>query len=267
MPKVHATAVVDPKAWLDEDVEVGPYCVVSGGAVIGRGTKLVSHVIVSGEVRIGTDNVVFPFCAIGAEPQDLGYDGSPTWVVIGNNNVIRESCTIHRATTKESGVTSVGSNNFLMCGVHVGHDVSMGSHVVIANNTLISGHVHIHDYAGISGAVGIHQFATVGSYCFIGGMSRVPTDVPPYMLVEGSPMEIRCVNAIGLKRRGFTHDEIRSLTQAHRLLYRLHVPLETAKEDLVRSGQYTDSVSRLFEFLDSQRGGMLGRGREGRKAA
>ena len=267
MPNVHATAVVDPKAWLDEDVEIGPYCVVSGGAVIGRGTRLVSHVNISGDVRLGTGNTIFPFCSIGAEPQDLSYDGSPTWVVIGNDNVIRESCTIHRATTKEAGVTSLGSNNFLMVGVHLGHDVSLGSHVVIANNTLISGHVHIHDYAGISGAVGIHQFATVGSYCFVGAMSRIPTDVPPYMLVEGSPMEVRCVNTIGLKRRGFTNDEIRSLTTAHRLLYRLRVPQATAKEDLQRAGQFTDPVAELFRFLETQSGGSLGRGREIRKAA
>jgi UDP-N-acetylglucosamine acyltransferase len=267
MPKVHSTAIVDPKAWLDEDVEIGPYCIVSGGAVVGKGTRLISHVHLSGEVRIGTGNVIYPFSCIGAEPQDHGYDGSPTWVVIGNNNVFRESCTIHRATTKEAGVTTVGSNNFLMCGVHLGHDVMLGNHVVIANNTLVSGHVHIQDYAGISGAVGIHQFTTVGSYCFIGGMSRIPTDVPPYMLVEGSPMEVRCVNSVGLKRRGFTHDEIRSLNQAHRLIYRLHVPVATAREDLQRSNLFTGPVAELFRFLENQHSGRLGRGREGRKAA
>jgi UDP-N-acetylglucosamine acyltransferase len=188
-------------------------------------------------------------------------------VVIGNNNVIREACTIHRATTKETGVTTMGSNNFLMCGVHLGHDVCLGNNIVIANNTLISGHVHVHDYAGISGAVGIHQFTTVGSYSFIGGMSRIPTDVPPYMLVEGSPMEVRCVNTVGLKRRGFSHEEIRSLNHAHRQIYRLHVPLATAREDLQRSNQFTKPVADLFEFLENQHGGRLGRGREGRRAA
>jgi len=267
MRKVHPTAVVDPKAWLDDDVEIGPYCVVSGGAVIGRATRLISHVHISGEVRIGTNNVIYPFSTIGSEPQDLGYDGAPTWVVIGNDNVIREACTIHRATTKEAGVTTVGSNNFFMCGVHLGHDTVVGNHVMIANNTLVSGHCHIHDYAGISGAVGIHQFTTVGSYCFIGGMSRVPIDVPPYMLVEGSPMEVRCVNTVGLKRRGFSQEDIRSLAQAHRLLYRQRVPLAAAREELQQSNLFSEPVSELFRFLDNQRGGRLGRGREGRKAA
>ena len=267
MPSVHSTAIVDPKACLDEGVEIGPYCIVGPGAVIGRGTRLIAHVHVTGDVRIGANNVFYPFCAIGAEPQDLSYDGAPTWVVIGNDNVFRESCTIHRATTKEAGVTSVGSNNFLMCGVHLGHDVSLGDHASIANNTLLAGHCHVQDYVGISGGVAIHQFTTVGSYCFIGGVSKIVTDVPPYMLVEGWPTEVRCVNTVGLKRRGFANNEIRALAQAHRLIYRMFVPLAEAREQLQQSGEVTPAVANLLSFLEGQRGGKVGRGREGRRAA
>jgi UDP-N-acetylglucosamine acyltransferase len=267
MATIHPTAIVNPEAWLDDDVEIGPYCVVGKGAAIGRGSVLHNHVTVMGDVRIGRDNVFFPHCVIGADPQDLGYRAAPTWVTVGDRNIFREACTVHRATTKEIGVTTVGSDNFFMGGVHIGHDARLGNHIVIANNTLLSGHVHIQDYAGLSGGCGVHQFVTIGSYAFVGGLTRVTTDLPPFMLVEGIPMEIRCVNLVGLKRRGFDAHAIRSLTAAHRLLYRLRTPAAQAKEELMRGDQFPPAVAELFDFLSAQHAGRRGRGRDGLKAA
>lgn len=264
---IHPTAIVDSNAALDDNVTIGPYCVVGPGAFIGSGTVLHNHVTLMGNVRIGHDNQIFPNTVIGAEPQDLSYRGSPTWVVIGDRNIIREGVTIHRATEKEMGVTRLGSDNFLMAGCHLAHDVIVGSHVTLANGTLLSGHVHVHDYAAMSGMIGVHHFCTIGSYCFVGGLSRVVMDVPPFMLVEGNPSAIRCVNLVGLKRRGMSQVNIKSLTVAHRLLYRVKMGTKQARKVLEEQGQFTEPVAQLFEFLESSHQGRHGRGREGRRAA
>jgi UDP-N-acetylglucosamine acyltransferase len=265
---VDPTAVVDPNAVLDEDVSIGPYSVIGAGAFIGSGTRVLNHVTITGNVRIGHDNVIYPHCVIGAEPQDLSYRGSPTWVVIGDRNLIREMVTIHRGTEKEYGITRIGSDNFFMCGCHVGHDCVVGSHVHMANATTLGGHVHVHDYAALSGLIGVHHFTTIGSYSFIGGMSRIVTDVPPYMLVEGNPAVARCVNTVGLKRRGFDAQEIRSLTEAHRLRFRAKMTAEQALKVLESRDLVTESVKKLFDFIAEQRLGKNGRARERfRKAA
>lgn len=264
---IHPTSIVHPNAVLDENVTIGPFCVVEEGAFIGSGTKLHGHVSILGQVRIGHDNVIHPQCTIGAEPQDIGYKGAPTWVVLGDRNVIREMVTIHRATQKEQGITRIGDDNFIMAGSHVAHDVHVGNHVTMANSTMLSGHVHVHDYAALSGMIGVHHFVTVGSYAFVGGMSRIVTDVPPYMLVEGNPAEVRCVNLVGLKRRGLKTEEIQNLTHAHRLLYRMKMGVSQARSILETNGELSTPVLKLFEFLDNQRQGRHGRGRERRRAA
>lgn len=264
---IHPTAIVDANAALDDNVTIGPFCLVGPGAFIGSGTVLHNNVTLMGNVRIGHDNVIYPNCVIGAEPQDRSYRGSPTWVVIGDRNVIRENVTIHRGTEKELGITRLGSDNFLMAGCHLAHDVVVGSHVYIANNTLLSGHVHVHDHATMSGMIGVHHFCTIGSFSFIGGLSRITTDIPPYMLAEGNPSVIRCVNLVGLKRLGMSQVDIKSLTVAHRLLYRVKMGSVQAKKTLISNGQWTPPVENLFAFLESQHQGRNGRGREGKRAA
>lgn len=265
---IHPTAMVDPAATLDHDVVIGPYCVVGAGAFVGRGTRLVSHVTLDGHVRLGEDNVLYPHAVIGAPPQDDSYRGSPTWVVIGDGNTFREHVTIHRATEKENGVTRVGSHNYLMVGSHVAHDCVLGSHIHIANGTVMGGHVHIHDHANISGLVAIHHYATIGTMCFIGGLSRITMDVPPFMLVEGNPSVVRCVNVVGLKRRGLSQLDIQSLAEAHRLLYRTKMGAGPARDILQSNGRMTEPVRALFTFIESQHQGRLGRSREKiRKAA
>ncbi len=265
--RVHPTAVVEPGARLGDGVSIGPWCVVSGAAVIGPGTVLHNGVTIMGDVRIGARNRVFPNCVIGGEPQDVSYQGSATRVEIGDDNVIREGVTINRGSEKEEGVTSLGNSNFLMAACHVAHDCRIGDHVIIANGTLLGGHVRVQSRASLSGAVAVHHWVTIGGWSFVAGLSRVLHDVPPFMLCEGSPARPRCVNLVALRRGGFDHDAVESIAEAHRLLYRARVGLEPAREILRQQGMMGPHVGHLFEFLELQQGGRHGRARERRRAA
>ncbi len=214
------TASIDPRAEIADDVEIGPYCVIGPDVTIGRGTRLIAHACIFGLTALGEGNVVHPFVTIGSEPQDVSYRGSPTRVEIGDHNVIREGVTIHRASEKERGVTRVGSHNLLMVHVHVAHDCAIGDHVIIANNTILGGHGHIESYATISGGVGVHPFVSIGSYSYVGALSRIYHDVPPFMITDGNPSKVRCINVVGLRRRGISGEAISALHEAHRLIYR-----------------------------------------------
>src|SRR5262245_14587223 len=200
---VEPTAVIDSRAELDDEVWVGPFCVVGPKVRIGRGTHLINGVTVMGRVTIGQDNRVFAGAVLGGDPQDISYRGSDTELVIGDGNVIREGVTINRGSEKEDGVTTLGSHSFIMAGCHIAHDCHVGSRVIMANATLLGGHVHVHDDATISGGVVVHHFSSIGSYSFTGGLTRVLADVPPYMLAEGNPSRPRCINIVALKRHDF----------------------------------------------------------------
>jgi UDP-N-acetylglucosamine acyltransferase len=265
--EVHPTAIVEPGARLAADVRIGPHCVVSGAATIGRGTVLENHVTIMGQVTIGARNRIFPNCVIGGEPQDVSYRGTPTRVEIGDDNVIREGVTINRGSEKEEGLTALGSGNFLMAACHVAHDCRIGDQVTIANGTLLGGHVRIHSRASLSGAVAVHHWATIGGWSFVAGLSRVLHDVPPYMLCEGAPARPRCINVVALKRSGFDRDTIEAISEAHRLLYRAKVGLEPARELLRSQGKLVAAVEDLLEFLTNQQEGRHGRARERRRAA
>jgi len=266
-PSVHATAVVERGARLADDVRIGPFCMVSAGAVIGRGTILEGHVTIMGDVRIGERNHLFPQAVVGGEPQDVSYRGAPTRVVIGDRNVIREGVTINRATEKEEGVTTIGDGNFLMACCHVAHDCRIGDRCIIANGTLLGGHVRVHSRASLSGAVAVHHWVTIGEWSFVAGLSRVLHDVPPFMLSEGLPARPRCINVVALRRGGFAPESIAAVTEAHRLLYRAKVGLDAAREILRSQGMLLPDVSQLIEFLAQQREGRHGRARERRRAA
>jgi UDP-N-acetylglucosamine acyltransferase len=265
--QVAENACIDSRAEIDDEVEIGPFCVIGPKVRIGHGTKLENNVTLMGNVTIGCCNQISPNAVIGGEPQDISYRGGDTKIVIGDYNTIRENVTINRASEKEDGVTRVGDHNFLMAGCHVAHDCQLGNHIIIANNTLLAGHVHVHDHASLSGGVAVHHFATVGGYSFIGGLSAVRHDVPPYMLVEGYPARPRCINAVGLKRNDFSAQVIQALAEAHRLLYRSKVGLENAWEILRANGQLVPQVNHLLSFVQGQHEGLHGRGRERRKAA
>ncbi|QDS91020.1 Acyl-[acyl-carrier-protein]--UDP-N-acetylglucosamine O-acyltransferase [Rosistilla ulvae] len=261
------TAVVDPRAQLGDDVRVGHFCLIGPHARIGTGTQIENHVTIMGHTTIGENNHIFPNVVIGGEPQDLSYQGSPTQVIIGDGNVIREGCTINRATEKEDGITSIGDHCYLMAYAHVAHDCRLNDRIVMANNCMLGGHVHIDHDAILSGGVAVHHYASVGAYCFISGLSRVKQDVPPYMLAEGSPARPRTVNVVGLKRNDFSNDEIRVITEAFKLYYRRSVGVAETRQRLLNSGPIQPSLLRLLDFLEHQTGGKNGRGRDRRKAA
>jgi len=256
------TACIDPRAELDDDVEVGPYCVVGPDVKIGRGSRLIAHVCVQGSTTLGERNVVHPFAVIGGEPQDVSFRGSETRVEIGDVNVIREGVSIHRGSEKEQGVTRIGSNNLLMVNVHVAHDCVLDDKIIIANNTILGGHGRVESYVTISGGVGIHPFVTIGSYSYVGALSRIYHDVPRFMIVDGNPSKVRCINVVGLKRHGISAPAITGLHEAHRLIYRARMTAGHAAEILESHGHLCTEVRSLLEFIDSQQLGKHGRARE-----
>jgi UDP-N-acetylglucosamine acyltransferase len=256
------TACVDPRAELDDNVEVGPYCVVGPEVSIGRGTRLVAHACVLGRTILGRDNVIHPFCVLGGEPQDVSYKGSPTRLEIGDRNIIREGVTIHRGSEKEEGVTRMGSDNLLMVNVHVAHDCIIEDRVIIANNTMLAGHGHIESYVTISGGVGVHPFVTFGEFSYVGGLSRIYHDVPRYMIVDGNPSKVRCVNVVGLRRHGVSSESISALHEAHRLIYRAKMSAAQASKTLESHGHLCAEVKNLLDFIEAQHLGKQGRARE-----
>jgi len=256
------TACVDPRAELAEDVEVGPYCVIGPDVRIGSGTRLIAHVCLLGVTSLGESNTIHPFVVIGSDPQDLSYRGTATRVEIGSNNTIREGVTIHRASEKEDGVTRIGSNNFFMATSHIAHDCKLGDRITIANGTMLGGHVHVEDHASLSGGVAVLQFVTVGAYSFVGGQSKITHDVPRYMLLDGNPSKVRCINVVGLKRNGVSAAGIDALHEAHRLIYRAKMSVPHAVEILESHGHMTAEVQRLVQFIQAQQDGKHGRARE-----
>lgn len=262
MSNIHPTAIVDPGAEIDEDVTVGPYCVVGPQVRIGGGTVLHNHVTVTGLTSIGFDNEIFPFAVIGVAPQDLKYDGEPTRVVIGDRNQIREHATIHRGTPLGGGVTRVGDDNLLMVGVHVAHDCIVHSHTVIANSVMLAGHVVVHSGAGIGGGAGVHHFTTIGRLSFTAGMARVCKDVPPFMTVEGHPATVRAVNTVGLMRRGFPERTVDALKVAHRILFRDGLAMNEALAELESRYPHIPEVQELCGAVRRAGEGTYGRFRE-----
>jgi UDP-N-acetylglucosamine acyltransferase len=256
------TASIDPRADIGDDVEIGPYCVIGPDVKVGRGTRLIAHACILGVTTLGEGNVVHPYAVIGSEPQDVTFRGTATRVEIGNENVIREGVTIHRASEKEQGVTRIGSHNLLMVNVHVAHDCVIDDRVIIANNTILGGHCHVESYVTISGGVGIHPFVSIGSYSYVGALSRIYHDVPRFMIVDGNPSKVRCINVVGLKRHGISVEAIKALHEAHRLIYRARMTASHASEILASHGHLCPEVKSLLEFIDTQHHGNHGRARE-----
>ncbi len=220
MTQVHSTAIVDAKAELDPTVSVGPYAVIGPHVRVGAGTTIGSHCVVEGRTTIGRDNRIFQFASLGAIPQDKKYAGEPTELVIGDRNTIREFCTFNIGVPGAGGVTRVGSDNWIMAYTHIAHDCRVDDHTTLANNTTLAGHVHLADWVTVGGLTGIHQFVSVGAHAMIGFASAVAQDVPPFMLVDGNPLEVRGFNVVGLRRRNFSEARIAAVKQMHRLLYR-----------------------------------------------
>jgi UDP-N-acetylglucosamine acyltransferase len=254
---IHATAIISPEAELADDVTVGPYAVIGARVRIGRGSVIGAHVIVSGPTTMGEGNRVFPFAAIGEEPQDKKYGGEDTRLEIGNGNTIREFCTINRGTAQDAGVTRVGDDNWLMAYTHIAHDCQLGNHVIMSNNATLAGHVHVGDHVILSGFTAVHQFCRLGAHSFIGGQAGITRDVLPFMLVAGQPPEPRGINQEGLKRRGFTAEQIRNLKEAYRILYRSGLRLVDAREQLAELAASQPEVRAIVAFIDQSERSIL----------
>lgn len=222
MTRIHPTAIIDSKSEIGRDVEIGPYSVVGPGVCIGEGCVLQSHVTITGPCIIGSGNIFYPYSVIGADPQDLKFRGEDSSLVIGDRNQIREHVTIHRGTRNGGGVTEVGHDNLIMVAAHIAHDCVVGSHCVIANMVMLGGHAVVEDCANIGGGTGVHHYTTIGKLSFVAGLSRVKRDVPPFMKVEGDPLEVRGVNTIALSRRHYSEDEINGLKEAYKRLFFHH---------------------------------------------
>jgi UDP-N-acetylglucosamine acyltransferase len=246
---IDARAIVSPQAELAADVEVGPYAVIGAGVHIDAGTHIASHAVVNGPCRIGRDNRIHPFAAIGGESQDKKYHGEHAVLEIGHRNVIREFCTLNRGTQGGGGTTRVGDDNWLMAYVHIAHDCSVGSHVTMANNTTLAGHVLVEDYATLGGFTKVHQFCRVGAYSFVGMDSGLTRDLPPYVLAAGYMAVPKGINVEGLRRREFTDAQIRSIRNAYKILYRSGLKLEEAVERLAALAAEHPEIERLVAFL------------------
>ncbi len=244
-------AIVSPQASLAANVTVGPFSIIGPDVQIGEGTVVGPHVVINGPTVIGRDNRIFQFASIGDAPQDKKYAGEPTRLEIGDRNVFRESCTINRGTTHDKGVTRIGSDNLFMAYSHVAHDCVIGSNTVFANCASLAGHVEIGDWVTLGGLTAVHQFSKVGSHAFLAGGAIVQRDVPPYVMVAGNPAEPHAVKAVGLKRRGFTEEQIRNIREAYRILYRSDLRLTEALEKLAPLAATQPEVQAFVDFLGS----------------
>ncbi len=250
MQQIHPTAIVASGAKLSSDVVVGPYSVIDENVTIGGGTEIGSHVVIEGHTTLGSMNRVFHHATLGQRPQDLKFSGEVSTLTIGDSNDIRENVTMHVGTTNGGGNTSVGSSNLIMAGAHIAHDSHIGNHCVLANNVLLAGHVLIDDYAVLGGGSAITQYVRVGSYVYIGGLSGVVHDCPPYMVCDGHPAYVRGVNLIGLARHRFDDDTIERLKTAYRMLFKRNdITCEEAVRELTERFSSDSHVVELCRFI------------------
>lgn len=246
-------AIVSPQASLAANVTVGPFSIIGPDVQIGEGTIVGPHVVINGPTVIGRENRIFQFASIGDAPQDKKYKGEPTRLEIGDRNVFRESCTINRGTAQHHGVTRIGSDNLFMAYSHVAHDCTVGSNTVFANCAALAGHVEIGDWVILGGLTAVHQFSKVGPHAFLAGGAIVTRDVPPYVMVAGNPAEPHAVNSEGLKRRGFTEEQIRNIRDAYRILYRSDLRLTEALEKLAPLAQAHSEIRTFVDFLGTSK--------------
>jgi len=246
-------AVIDPAAELDEEVEIGPYSVVGADVRIGKGTRVGPHVVIQGPTHIGRDNRIFQFASVGEIPQDKKFGGEPTRLEIGDRNVIREFVTMHRGTAQDAGVTRIGDDNLFMAYTHVAHDCRIGNHVIMSNGASLAGHVRVDDYAILSGFTLVHQFCTIGVHSFTAMGTAVAKDIPPYVTVSGNPAKPHGVNAEGLRRCGFSTEQLRVIKQAYKQLYLSGLKLSEARQAIEETARTVPVIRPLAAFLAESR--------------
>ncbi len=255
MAGIHPTAIVDPRARLGANVSVGAYSVIDGDVEIGDGTSIGHHAVITGHTTIGRDNRLFHFVSIGEANQDKKYQGEPTRLVIGDRNTIREYCSLNRGTIHDKGVTTIGNDNWLMAYVHIAHDCVVGSNTTIANCTQLAGHVEVGDWATLGGFTGVHQFVKIGAHVMCGVSSVVLMDIPPYVTCGGNPLAAVGVNSEGLKRRGFTAEQVANVKRAYKTLYRNGLSFADAKVALAED--VAPEVQVLANFLQASTRGIV----------
>jgi UDP-N-acetylglucosamine acyltransferase len=248
---IHPQAIVDPSARLADGVTVGPWSYIGPGVEIGEGTEILSHVVVKGPTTIGRNNRIFQFSSIGEECQDKKYAGEPTTLVIGDDNVFRENCTIHRGTVQDRGETVIGSGNLFMAYVHVAHDCVIGNNTILANTTTLAGHVTIGDYAILGGGTMVHQFCNIGVHSMAAGGSIVLKDIPAYVMASGQSAKPFGMNVEGLRRRGFSKEALAALRRAYKTVYRQGLTLAEALEELEK---HHSDIPEVRPLIDSLRG-------------
>lgn len=259
---IHPTAVIHPSASIDGDATIGAHCVIGENARIGRGTIIGNNVTIYKNVTIGKNNKIFPLTAIGGLPQDILAREADTRLIIGDNNIIREFVTINVGSEKEEGLTRIGNNNFLMACCHVAHDCILEDEIILTNSVLLAGHIKVEKKAVLSGAAAVHHFTTIGMLSFVGGLSRIVQDVPPFMIAEGNPSKVRGVNVVGLKRAGFSDKQIADLTLAYKKLFKRDQVQKESMEKLKADESLCEEVRYLINFLEAREAGKFGRARE-----
>jgi UDP-N-acetylglucosamine acyltransferase len=252
---IHPTAIVHPGAKLGPDVSVGPYSIIGGEVELGANTDVGPHVVIDGRTRIGADNRIYPFCSIGAAPQDKKYAGEPTALEIGDRNTIREFCTFNRGTAQDAAVTRLGNDNWIMAYVHLAHDCQVGSNTIFANNAQLAGHVRVGDYAILGGFTVVHQFVSIGAHAITAMGTILLQDLPPYVTAAGNKARPHGINSEGMKRRGFAPAAVAAVKSAYKTLYKSGLTLDQARQALAVQAQTRAEVGLLLEFLrDSRRG-------------
>jgi UDP-N-acetylglucosamine acyltransferase len=252
---IDSSAVIHPTAQLGERVSIGPWSIIGPNVQIGDDSVISSHVVIKANTRMGCRNQIYQFASIGDDPADKKFAGEETWLELGDNNIIREGCTLHRGTGSGGSYTKIGSGNLMMAYVHIAHDCIVGNNTVFANNAGLSGHVHVDDWAILGGYAGVNQFLRIGAHAMVGGMTHIAHDVPAYIIVSGSPAAVRTVNTVGLERRGFDAESIKLIRKAFKIVYKKSLGLEEAKAELAELAPGNKSLS---VFIDSITGSAKG---------
>ena len=254
---IHPTAIVDPKAEIGDDVQVGPYTVIEKEVVVGSGTRIRSHAFIGEGTRIGKNCRIYQFASVGEAPQALAYRGEKTYLLMGDQNTVREYVTLNRGTAPGGGKTLIGNNNLFMAYSHVAHDCHLGNQVILANGATLAGHIMIEDHAIIGGLSAIHQFCQIGAHAFVSGLTGVSQDVPPYMLAAGSRAKLFGLNTVGLKRFNFSEKAIRALKKAYRIIFRSSLTLESALKQLREDEDaQLSEIQHLLQFIQHSKRGI-----------
>jgi UDP-N-acetylglucosamine acyltransferase len=254
--QIHPTAIIDPGAEIGPGSIIGPYSVVGAQVVLGANCWLQHHVTLAGPMRAGADNKFYAYCSIGQQTQDLKYQGEPTYLEIGDGNTFREFVTVNRSTTGE-GKTVVGHGGNFLAYSHIGHDCTVGNNVVFSNNGTLAGHVQVGDHAVMGGLTAVHQFCRIGRFAITGGCSKIVQDVPPFMIADGNPAEVRGINLVGLERHGFSTESVKLIKEAFRLIYRSKLNTRQAVEAIEKELPASEEVSQIVQFIEQSERGII----------